>query len=52
MVSREIVKIDYRKKDKYLLDHKGYCVYTKKFIVGMFLLVGIPVHLYKYIKTR
>ncbi len=50
--NRDIVKINYGKKDKYLPGHRRYKVYTRKFIIGVFLLVGIPVHLHKQIKTR
>ena len=48
----DIVKIDYKRKDKYLLSQKRYCVYIKKFILGVFLLVGILIHLCKCIKMR
>lgn len=54
MVNRKIeilvVKIDYKKKDEYLFGHRGYWVYTKKFLIEVFLLVGIPVPLCKCIK--
>ena len=29
----------------------GYFVYTKKFIIGVFLLIGIAIHIYKHIET-